>query len=409
MEELKISPVDKFFDNPYQFLFPSKVELKKLFYLALCIAIGIIAWDCYLPMAIFFPVLWVNAPGKITPWLMGLSYHLAASRGLISGIPVFFDASVMFGVFLWLAAGLIQSLPYLICTHMRNRYLGILIILFLLIIPPVGIVGWANPLTAAGVLFPGTGFVGLFLSLGLILTTAWLQSKKSAWFYLLAAIILLWPLAVIPVQVQTNSIKGISTHFSGNPGNLVDKFNQDYEKFMRIFQEHADTDFKILLLPESSGGIWFKTTQYLWGQWQRKLESDQSIILPVLFPEGKTGFRTYNSLVEIKRNACREIYRARQSVPVAMWKPWAKDDVKTNWFDNPVFDLAGKKATAIICYEAYLTWPVLQSFLAGEPETILFVSNHWWSKNTSLLGIQKTCVNSWGALFGVQVVTAVNF
>jgi len=273
----------------------------------------------------------------------------------------------------------------------------------------VGIVGWANPLTAAGVLFPGTGFVGLFLILGLILFAAWLQSKKIIGFYLLAAIILLWPLAVKSVQTQANGIKGVSTHFAGNPGSLVDKFNQDYEKFLKIFQHHSDTDFKTLVLPESSGGIWFKSTQYLWGEWQRRLDDDQSIILPVLFPEGKTGFRTYNSLVEIRKSSIREIYRARQSVPVAMWKPWAKDNVKINWFDNPDFDLAGKKTTAIICYEAYLTWPVLQSFLVGNPETILFVSNHWWSKNTSLLSIQKTCVNTWANLFGVSLVTAVNF
>ena len=178
---------------------------------------------------------------------------------------------------------------------------------------------------------------------------------------------------------------------------------------LKIFQHHSDTDFKTLVLPESSGGIWFKSTQYLWGEWQRRLDDDQSIILPVLFPEGKTGFRTYNSLVEIRKSSIREIYRARQSVPVAMWKPWAKDNVKINWFDNPDFDLAGKKTTAIICYEAYLTWPVLQSFLVGNPETILFVSNHWWSKNTSLLSIQKTCVNTWANLFGVSLVTAVNF
>lgn len=390
-------------------IFPSKAELKTISYLALSTAIGIIAWDCYLPVAVLFPVLWVNAPGKITPWLMGLFYHLAASRGLIIGIPVFFDASILFGVLLWLIAGLIQSLPYVVCAYMRNRYLGIFIIFCLLILPPVGLVGWANPLTAAGVLFPGTGFLGLFLTLGLILFAARLQTKKITGFYLLAALIILWPIAVKPVLAQPESIKGISTQFSGNPGNLIDKFHKDYEKFVTIFQSHADMDFKTLLLPESSGGTWFKTAQYLWGEWQRKLGSDQSIILPVLFPEGKTGFRTYNSLVEIKKESCREIYRARQSVPIAMWKPWGRDNVKTNWFDNPVFDLAGQKATAIICYEAYLTLPVLQSFLAGEPETILFVSNHWWSKNTSLLSIQKTCVNSWANLFGVQVVTAVNF
>lgn len=37
-------------------------------------------------------------------------------------------------------------------------------------LPPVGFIGWVNPLTAAGVLFPGLGFVGLAcLVVGLVL------------------------------------------------------------------------------------------------------------------------------------------------------------------------------------------------------------------------------------------------
>jgi apolipoprotein N-acyltransferase len=111
----------------------------------------------------------------------------------------------------------------------------------------------------------------------------------------------------------------------------------------------------------------------------------------------------------MKKDEFNVLYKARQSVPVAMWKPWSKDNVKNNWFENPVFEISGKKATALICYEAYLTWPVLQSFLSGNPEIILFVSNHWWSKNTSLLSIQKTCVNAWASLFATQVVSAINF
>jgi len=42
-----------------------------------------------------------------------------------------------------------------------------------------------------------------------------------------------------------------------------------------------------------------------------------------------------------------------RTVPLAMWRPWAKDNVQNNWFDNPVFEINGKKGTALICYEAY--------------------------------------------------------
>jgi hypothetical protein len=410
MDKIETIFVDEFFlGDPIKTILPSPQTVRNLICMILSIAIGIIAWDSYLPVAILLPVIWSKTDTKKSAWLVGLFYHLAASRGLILAVPVFFDATLIYGIFLWFAAGLIQSLPYLLCTSVRNHYLAIVLLLFALILPPVGIVGWANPLTAAGILFPGTGFAGLFLTLCLIWLMIWLYKKQKILAGVLGVLIILIPLVIKHNKTPKIQIKGSSTHFTGNPSDLRDKFQKDYQKFIKIYNQYNGFDFKTLVLPESSAGIWFDSTKHLWSRWQRDLIKDQSVILSTLLPENKKSLKTYNALIEMKKDRFDVLYKARQSVPVAMWRPWCKDNVKNNWFDNPVFKVSGQRATALICYEAYLTWPVLQSFLAGDPEVILFVSNHWWSKNTSLLSIQKTCVNSWATLFSVPVVTAVNY
>ncbi|MBU2631672.1 MAG: hypothetical protein KKE61_23925 [Proteobacteria bacterium] len=412
MDQLKTIPADEFFlkDPEKLIAFPSR-RIQSCICILLGMATGLIAWNIYLPVAVLLPVIWSKTTIKKSAWLVGLGYHLVASRGLISGIPVFFDATVFYGVFLWLAAGSIQSLPYYLCAYIKNPYIAIMLLFTVLILPPVGIVGWANPLTAAGVLFPGTGFAGLFLTILLICSMVWLYGKNKAALGIVMVLMFSLPLVnSSPGESESNlpNIKGISTDFAGNPVHLGDKFNKDHQKFIKIYNEYGRSDFKTLVLPETSAGIWFDSTKQLWGRWQRGLKKDQSVILSTLLPENDRSLKTYNALVEMKKDGFAVLYKARQSVPVAMWRPWDKDSVKSNWFDNPVFEIAGKKATALVCYEAYLTWPVLQSFLSGDPEIILFVANHWWSKDTSLLRIQRDCVSAWAGLFGVPVVTAID-
>ena len=408
MEELKATALDEFFLG-----WPSTTLPAKAIYNIICVALGIatglVAWSYYLPVAIFLPVIWVKTPSKKAAWLVGLGYHLTASTGLIFGTPVFFSSTIFYGFFLWVVAGLIQSLPYYLFSYVKNPYLSVVLLLTFLILPPVGIVGFANPLTAAGLIFPGTGFAGLFLSLILIFLAVWL-SKKNTWtFCLLFALVLSLPGILKSPYIQDDNFKGISTHFHGNPTDIGDKFFCDYQKFTQIYNHYGQMDFKILALPEASTGIWFDSTKDLWGRWQKNLKNDQSIILSTLLPVSKMGLETYNTLIEMKKDGFTVLYKARQSVPVAMWNPWSKDNVKNNWFDNPVFEVAGKKATALICYEAYLTWPILQSFLFGDPEIIFFAANHWWSKDTELLRIQEKCVSSWARLFNARLISAVNY
>ena len=82
---------------------------------------------------------------------------------------------------LWLAASIsfVGVHAALWSAHPRQRAARYLAAAVLLAIPPFGIVGWAHPVTAAGVLFPGWGWWGLgatVVGLMTMTTRTWLQA-----------------------------------------------------------------------------------------------------------------------------------------------------------------------------------------------------------------------------------------
>ena len=88
--------------------------------------------------------------------------------------------------------------------------------------------------------------------------------------------------------------------------------------------------------------------------------------------------------------------------------PFAKTGANLHLWECGIIPLPeGKKAAAIICYEAFLTWPFLVS-MTQKPDVIISTANLWWCKNTSLPDTQKVIVSLWSLLFGVPAVFARN-
>jgi hypothetical protein len=116
-------------------------------------------------LAAAMPLLWSLAGSRWWASTIALAYYLAASRGLPFGSGIFFaeSAPLWFSWALWLAAGLANALPWLLLWSQspRRQPWAMSAALALTALPPVGFIGWVNPLTAAGILFPGLGFVGL--------------------------------------------------------------------------------------------------------------------------------------------------------------------------------------------------------------------------------------------------------
>ncbi|GAA4186519.1 hypothetical protein GCM10023069_70540 [Shinella granuli] len=133
----------------------------------LAVVVGAIGWSGQaplLPAATFFPLLWARSPTRIAAALVAAGYFLAASRGLPSGAAQFFSADLWVGLLFWVAAASSFVAVHAVFWTVRSGWIKAvryLLIFALTGLPPLGITGWAHPLTAAGILFPdgdGGGF-----------------------------------------------------------------------------------------------------------------------------------------------------------------------------------------------------------------------------------------------------------
>ena len=368
-----------------------------------------------LPVAVLFPTLWAMSPSRLTAVLVSAGYFLAASRGLPQGVANFYAADLSPGLLLWTAASLSFASvhaalwkrqpegksPGVGPTEMAIavRYLAAAMLLGL---PPLGITGWAHPLTAAGVLFPGWGWWGL------VAMTAGLAMMTSR-YWLAVAIVLggfwLWSAAWWTSPDIPEGWKGVDLEQGsslGRDGSLG--YHRDLIVTVR---RAAGEKTRFIVLPESALGFWTPTVAKLWSQGLQGSELTVIAGAAVIDPRGYD-----NVMAAISADVARILYRQRMPVPVSMWQPWRAwtgqgGGARANLFANPVVQSDGQKLAALICYEQLLLWPVLQSMLHS-PTAIVAPGNGWWTAGTSIAAIQTESVMAWAKLFGLPVVTAFN-
>ena len=118
-------------------------------------------------LSVVMPAIAMRQSRRRAAYTAGAIYYATALWPLLPGARNFFgpDASVLVAVGLWALSFLVLALPWLLIWSPRRGEaiwrapVGIA----LTVIPPVGIIGWASPLIAAGILFPGAAWWGLLL------------------------------------------------------------------------------------------------------------------------------------------------------------------------------------------------------------------------------------------------------
>ncbi|MGV1963623.1 conjugal transfer protein TraB [Agrobacterium sp. 22-222-1] len=385
---------------------------------AVSVACGWIAWSgnvLALPVAALFPALWAMSPSRLTAVLVSAGYFLAASRGLPQGVANFYAADLWPGLLLWTAASLSFAGVHAVLWKARPegqpsekgrpgmgraaRYLAAAMLMGL---PPLGITGWAHPLTAMGVLFPGWGWWGLGAM------TAGLAMMTSR-YWPAAAIVLgglwLWSTATWTSPNLPEGWKGVDLEQGqklGRDGGL-----EYHRELIATVLAAASVKTRSIVLPENALGFWTPTVAKLWSQ---GLHGSEITVIAGATVIGPSGYD--NVMVGISADEARILYRERMPVPVSMWQPWRAwtgqgGGARANLFGNPVVQSDGQKLAALICYEQLLLWPVLQSMLHS-PTAIVAPGNGWWTAGTSIVAIQNASVIAYAKLFGLPVVTAFN-
>ncbi|GLS34990.1 conjugal transfer protein TraB [Mesorhizobium tianshanense] len=371
-------------------------------------ASGLVGWNgnpVHLPAAMFFPALWAMAPNRMLAALAAAGYFLGASHGLPQGVTNFYGADLVLGIGFWVAASLVFVIVHAAAWTRRPgvsktaRY-GVAAIV--MSVPPFGIVGWAHPIAAAGVLFPGFGWAGLVATaiIVLVMTT-------SRWPIAVAVLggLCAWSATTWTPPSLPSGWTGVDTQFRGVAGQYAGYEQQ--LKTIGLVKSDAAGVKKTVVLPESALGIWTPTVERLW---TRELEGTDITVVAGAAIVDRDAYD--NVMMEISGRGTRILYRERMPVPVSMWQPWLAwtgegGGARAHLFVNPVVELRGDRVAPLICYEQLIVWPIIQSLLYS-PDLIVATGNGWWTENTNIVAIQKASSQAWARLFGLPLVIAFN-
>ena len=361
------------------------------------LAIGIIScgpqWFT-MGLAILFPVLFFHARSRLCAFVTALFYFMGVSRALAMGVARYYDHGVLLGVGIWFAGNMCNALIYALCWHKREgvRFFSAPLAMILTAIPPFGVFGWSNPLTAAGVIFPGSSFAGLLYLLGLYGALA----ARSRLFFRGFVLLSLWCLFTSHVPSEGN-FGAVATHLGSIEGN----FSKDFNRQRSLVNQARSVRAPVVVLPEGLiAGGWNEVSQRLW---QRSI-GNKTVVLgsTIRSEEGPMD----NAMVAIGV-ADTQVYLQRQPVPLSMWRPFSSDGYRAHWFDKPILTVGGEKIAPLICYEAFLVWPVVESMLFGA-KRIVAIGNYWWADGKEIPSIQRSVIKSWSRLFSVPATIAVN-
>ena len=370
--------------------------------------VGAVAWSGHalaLPLACAFPTLWAFAPSRWISGAVSAAYFLAASRGLPLGVVNFYGTDLGVGIALWIGAAAIFVLVHAVLWQGRpgwERALWFGLAAALMSVPPFGIVGWAQPITAAGVLFPGWGWWGVATTAAILLT---MTTGKWPIAAIVAAGFWAWSGVHWIAPSQPDGWVGLDTTFGSALGRAP-SLDQSQALLQRV-REAGAAGALVVVLPESAGGLWTPTTS---GFWMDGLRGTDITLIAGAAIVDREGYN--NAMMEISAGSVRQLYGERMPVPVSMWQPWLAwtgqgGGARAHFFANPVVESAGRRVAPLICYEQLLVWPVLQSMLQS-PDVLVAIGNDWWTAGTNVLAIQRASTQAWARLFGLPLVLSFN-
>ena len=388
---------------------PSRHEaLCSLIFIAVGVAAGAVGWSgnpLTLSVAMTFPALWAFSPSRMVAACVSAGYFLAASRGFPQGVANFYGSQFALGLVLWFAASLAFVAVHAAFWTPRDgwrRPLRYAIVAVFISIPPFGIVGWAHPITAAGILFSGWKWLGLAAAAILMLA---MTTKR--WPIAAAVVGGFWVLSSAswtPPNLPDGWV-GVDTKFRGTAGHYAG-YDQQLAT-MALVKSAAADGTNVVVLPESAAGLWTPTIERLW---TRELAGSDAIVIAGAAVVARDGYD--NVMLQVSAGGAKIVYRERMPVPVSMWQPWLAwtgqgGGARAHFFANPVIDIESVTVAPLICYEQLIIWPVLQSML-HRPDIIVATGNGWWTEGTSIVAIQKASAQAWASLFGLPLVMAFN-
>ncbi len=410
---------------------------------AACLAIGIAfstAHPAGIVLSIAAPALALLQPTRPSAYAAAVSYYGGALWSIVPGAGNFFGAHVsLFGALcLWFVATLLLAIPwFLVWTKNGRKVLwrapaG----LMLSVAPPLGLIGWASPLTSAGFLFPGTSWFGL---VGCAFATGALALRPKV------AIAVVTSLAIsLNLFISTGDApsprgwQGVNTNLGASSDERSSAL-AEFETAEFIQHQALASNARVIIFPEAVISSWTAATDAFWDDTLTRLQSAGKTIIvgvKVIEAQPRSAFSAdefalsvailkspdairrpvlpapaeeppaYRNVLVI-RGHHNGMFDQRIPVPISMWMPFGRTGVQLHLTGPGILQLEGQRAAVLICYEQLLTWPILTSLLE-HPTIIMAVANDYWAHGTTIPRFQLNAVRAWARLMSLPYVSATN-
>jgi hypothetical protein len=384
-------------------------------------------------------------------------YYAAALWPMIMGLEAYWKSEIpVIPIVLWALTAILLSVPWAIAwTSNRVHCLWRApLALLATIVPPLGIIGLASPVTGAGFLFPGTDWVGLALIgllPGVIISSQALETRHR-WSVLCFTIASCTAVGVVARMLYTQDADrpagwaAVDTHFGD-----VSQPLRDFAAAQFIQKEAAVSRSRVVIFPESVVPRWSEATKAFWGQsLDQCRKRGQMLAIGVGLPanngshsdnvrrlnelksydfdaaigalknlnlqpgsHGRSQSGQIRPVIALVDNTMLVVgaesaaFYQRVPVPLAMWRPFSRDSVPLRLLAPGVLSIDHQRTAVLICYEQMLTYPILTSMLR-HPTVIVGISNTFWIGHTTIPRYQANALRSWARLFRLPYLSAVN-
>lgn len=387
-------------------------------------------------VSILLPALWVRQTSARFCFYCAFAYYLSA----LWSVPVvarnFFgpNAGLIDGIVLWLGASILLALPWRLVWSDSAKSAVWCVPLGLLasIVPPLGLIGWASPAVAAGLLFPATGYAGFALTLFMPGCLAASPTRT-----VVCAVILAVGCNLIHPRSPeaSTSWQGIDTQYSGVAHEQVDPV-REYQIAEDVKARALASTSRVIVFPESILPRWTPASDLFWADTITALRNAGKVVVigaitPAATPHSDHDFTASLAALEtpavrhdfgrpsrrpaplaytngvVIRGASSSEFTQRIPVPMGMWRPLTNTGAPLRLSSPAVIRIADQTAAVVICYEQLIPWPTLTAFI-DRPTIMIAIANQFWVAGTSIPEVQRNSVRAWARLFHVPVVLASN-
>ena len=345
-------------------------------------------------------LLWI-ALGQSAPerHLVAAAYYLSGSWPIVGAVLGYWGPHhIAAAVGAWFGTSLLLASPW----GIPPRRGGLLAALVSTAVPPLGVIGWLSPLTAAGALFPATGWLGIIYLMMMTVALPSALHGNTAARWLLASLIGLalganCAARLAPEPHLPSGWVGVQTRITPSDGNVLASIQNNQAVISAGIEQGLGA--RVVVFPEAIVPNWYDGT---------RAQLSAAVPLGKIWLLGAQT-REHDAVVLARPGS------ARPMPPVAAaglllggdWQPWNPRSLHPAWWQR-VLKIDGRRAWAAICVEQVQPWTWLEA-LAQRPDVILDQSNAWWAARAMTAPeIQDASTNAWARLMDLPVVSAVN-